>query len=227
MPSQNIRKSYITDGIYHIYNRGVEKRIIFNENQDYQVFLKYLKEALSPPPDPNKLKITIPLQGETFKGIPRQPRNFHSRIEALTYCLMPNHFHLLVKQKDIRIINRFMQSLCTRYSMYFNKKYKRIGTLFQGPYKAILVLEDPYLLHLSRYIHQNPKESSQDLSLAYSSYADYIGKRKTPWLNTEIILSYFGSALSGLSSIKSYREFVEKLPDDQTLSLNKLTLEDL
>lgn len=226
MPRRNARKIYLKNSIYHIYNRGVEKRNIFLDEQDRKVFLRFLKELLIKPPDKKTILKKFIVKDSTFKGIPHQPLNLHGELELLTYCLMSNHFHLLVKQNSLKIIKRFMQSLCTRYSMYFNKKYKRVGPLFQGVYRAALILEEPYLLHLSRYIHLNPLKYTQDLLNTYSSYADYIGVKTTTWLNTNLILSYFGSLLTNKKDINSYKDFVEKYPEDSAKILGKLTLDD-
>lgn len=226
MPRKNARKTYLENGIYHIYNRGVEKRVIFLDDQDYKVFLRFLKELLTKPPDKKAILKDFTLKGSTFKGILRQPLNLHKQLELLAYCLMPNHFHLLIKQTNEKVMKHFMQSLCIRYSMYFNKKYKRIGSLFQGVYKAVLVMEESYLLHLSRYIHLNPLKHSQNLLNTYSSYADYLGKRTTIWMNINIILSYFGSVLTDKKDINSYQDFVEKYTEDSAKTLGKLTLDE-
>jgi len=226
MPSRNSIKTYVKDGFYHIYNRGVEKRIIFEDDQDYKVFLKYLKEALSPPPDSKLLKKTISLQGASFKGVPRQPKNFQNQIDLLAFCLMPNHFHLLLKQSSKDSMESFMRSVITRYSMYFNKRYSRVGKLFQGHYKACLIKNDNYLLHLSRYIHTNPLENYSDLTKAYSSYSQYIGLTKSNWLKPELILSFFDRAdKSFFRGTNTYNNFVEKSEIDSESMLGKLILE--
>ena len=226
MPSRNVVKTYVKDGYYHIYNRGVEKRKIFKSSQDYKVFLKYLKEYLTPPPKTEDLKTIFTLQGATFKGVPRQPKNYAKKIELVAFCLMPNHFHLLIKQTSENDMKDFMRSLATRYSMYFNKKYERVGKLFQGHYKAVLITDDTYLLHLSRYIHLNVSEYSTNLVKAYSSYADYLGIRKTKWLNPELVLTFFNKAvLPELEKINSYKNFVEKYKEDSKTKLGGLTLE--
>lgn len=227
MPGKNTIKTYIKNGYYHLYNRGVEKRTIYEDVQDYKVFLKYLKEYLSPPRDPHKLKTTIYVQGASFKGIPRQPRNYNKEIELIAYCLMPNHFHLLIKQHSKYSIEKFMRSLSTRYSMYFNKKYNRIGKLFQGHYKAILIKNDSYLLHLSRYIHLNPKEINIELTNAYSSYPDYIGLRRTKWIHPKIVTDFFSKEIiPELTKVNSYKKFVENSKADPSHQLGNLTLED-
>jgi len=176
---------------YHIYNRGVEKREIFLHESDYGVFLSYLKEYLLPKDqkglaqilsDPNS---SARIKDKTVKLL--RLNNFSQEITLLAYCLMPNHFHFLVKQNNKGSIDKFMNSLGTRYTMYFNRKYHRVGTLYQGVYKAILVDNEGQFLHLSRYIHKQ--------ALAFKkqpcSYPEYIGTRNTTWVNAEEVLAYF------------------------------------
>jgi len=210
MPQKNTVKIFISDGIYHIYNRGVEKRTIFTHENDYKVFLNCLKQALLPPDRIQQEIKTFTLKGTTFKGVAKPPKNFFGQIELFAYSLMPNHFHLLLKQRDSRVIDHFMRSIATRYSMYFNKHNHRKGTLFEGIYKAINITEEPYLLHLSRYIHRNSLPLSKDLVNAYSSYGDYLGLRKTEWVKPEIILSAFEpTKLPFLKHTNTYKSFVE------------------
>lgn len=225
MPAKNIIKTYVEGGYYHIYNRGIEKRIIFEDEMDYKTFLKYLKEALSVPLEPKRFR-KITLQGGTLLINPRPVKNFKDSIDLLAYCLMPNHFHLLIKQNSKNDINRFMQSVITRYSMYFNKKYRRVGKLFQGHYKAVLVPEENYLLHLSRYIHLNPSEYTKNLESAYSSYAEYLGIRKASWINPGVILSFFNQATNDFhKNINTYKNFVESAEIDSRSLLEGVTLE--
>jgi putative transposase len=226
MPRKNSIKIYVENGYYHIYNRGVEKRTIFEDTQDYKVFLSYLKYSLSPPPDKEKSLRNFTLQGLPFKGVPRLPKNFHKEIELIAFCLMPNHFHLLIKQLKKKSMQSFMTSIITRYSMYFNKRYDRVGRLFQGPYKAVLVKNEAYLLHLTRYIHSNPNDNYPNLEKAYSSYSDYLGISKTKWVNPRIVLSYFDEARSSLfKRVNTYKQFVEGYKIDSADILGKLTLE--
>jgi|SRR3989344_3254607 len=226
MPAKNVVKTYINNGIYHIYNRGVEKRKIFQDKQDYNIFLNYIKEYLSPPPDISQLKTQFILQGETFKGLRRLPRNYYKKITLIAYCLLPNHFHLLINQNSTDDMQEFIRSLCTRYSIYFNKKYDRVGGLFQGPYKAVIVTEDNYLLHLSRYIHLNPKDYTKDIINTYSSYAEYMGLRRTEWVKPDIVLGFFNNpATQELIKTNNYRDFVEKYIKDSEAILGNMTLE--
>jgi putative transposase len=224
MPAKNLVRIEGDFCHYHVYNRGVEKRIIFEDEQDYKVFLNYLKEYLNPPLDPSKI-ILQGLSLQNLQNVFHQPKNYFGKVKLLAYCLMPNHFHLFLYQKDRHNIERFMRSLVTRYSMYFNKKYKRVGSLFQGAYKSILIQDEQYFLHLSRYIHLNPLEYTKNLVLAYSSYAEYLGLRKTSWIHTEKILAFFGKASKDFIKTENYKDFVERYDKDSAVILENLTLE--
>lgn len=133
---------------------------------------------------------------------------------------MPNHYHLLLRQKSLTGLTEFIRSISTAYSMYFNKKYKRVGTLFQGIFKATDIREENYLLWVSRYIHRNPPNFQ---TYPYSSYDDYLGKRKTAWLNTDLLLEFFESKRK--SREKNYREFVEDTKEEIPNDLSFVTLE--
>lgn len=226
MPSPHSRKVYVENGYYHVFNRGVEKRVIFEDSQDYKVFLSYIKEYLSFPPDPNQFLKELTFKGQAFKGVPRLPKNYNGEIELVAYCLMPNHFHFLIKQNSKFGLPSFMQSLLTRYSAYFNKKYDRVGSLFQGRYKAVMVKDDRQLLILSRYIHRNPLEITPDLEDAYSSYADYLGKRNTSWLKPKIVLDFFDKKTAPeFIKINSYKDFVEGKEAESFVLPESLTLD--
>ena len=232
MPSANETKEYVENGYYHIYNRGVEKRLIFQDEQDSVVFLSYLKEYLLPKNE-EELSKKLSDQNLPYKERVKTIRllrmnNFADEITLLAYCLMPNHFHMLIKQKSASSIDKFMNSMATRYTMYFNQKYKRVGPLYQGVYKAVLITRDEQLLHLTRYIHQNPQgkkkhlEKSHAENLLYSqpsSYPEYAGKRKTMWIKCEEILAYF----SKTNSKFSYEAFVNS--EENFEKIAKLTID--
>ncbi|HCR36195.1 hypothetical protein A2130_03380 [Candidatus Woesebacteria bacterium GWC2_33_12] len=210
MPAKNVVKFYIPNSIYHIYNRGVNKMTIFEDDQDHKVFLNYLKEYLSPPPDLLTLKKDVTFKGVTFKGIPKQIKNYSEEISLLAFCLMPNHIHLLIKQADKNSVKMFTQSLFTRYSMYFNKKYKRNGPLFQSTYKATNVINKDYLLDITRYIHKNPLKITKNLVDYYSSYAHYLNQFNIPWIKNQEVLDYFNeSSFIKQNKVGSYKDFVE------------------
>lgn len=212
MAAKNSVKKYLENGHYHLYNRGVAKNQIFTDDQDYGVFMHYLKDYLSPPKRPTPEEIAV------MKS-PYLLKNYHEEIKLIAFCLMPNHFHLLLKQSKERSIEKFMQSLGLRYTSYFNKRHKRVGHLYQGIYKAILVENDEYLWWLTRYIHRNPTEilkNSQKLfDYPYSSYPTYLGQRTTQWLNTENVLA----------QIKNYQDFVEGVNENPPENYPDLILE--
>lgn len=218
---------YKKDGVYHIYNRGVDKRRIFMDEQDYAVFLHLLKYYLSPPGDKEK----HPLSDTSTAVIrPRPIENLHQEVDLLAYCLMPNHFHLLVKQKTVDGMTKLMRRLCTIYSMYFNRRHKRTGHLFENRYKAVLVDSNDYLLHLSRYIHLNPIEltGTVPVSWPYSSFAYYIGLKKAKWVKPMLVLGCFykieKSKLFG-KSYNSYKEFVLDIKEDSKEIVGKLSID--
>lgn len=227
MPSKNSIKVYSENCFYHIYNRGVEKRLIFQDSQDYAVFLSYLKTYLLPKDEKGmRQRLSDPLTSYKEKEKILKElilNNFHGEITLLAYCLMPNHFHLLVKQRGANSIDKFMNSLSTRYTMYFNRKYERVGALYQDVYKAVLIESDEQLLYLTSYIHQNPLASQGDALRAYfsqpSSYPEYLGQRKSEWVHPEEILVYF----SQTNPKFSYQFFVEQT--DNLLPIQKVTLD--
>lgn len=228
MPARNAIKEYQENGFYHLYNRGVEKRQIFLDGQDYAVFLKYLKEYLLPK---NELNLSQKLSDSNLSYKEKDKifkllrlNNFADEIKLLAYCLLPNHFHFLIQQKDAKSIDKFMQSLCTRYAMYFNRKYKRVGSLFQAVYKAVLIASEEQFLHLSRYIHKQALalqgETLQSQPSQPSSYSEYLGIRKTDWMHPEEVLSYFSNTNPALS----YESFVKE--EDNLEIIQGIIIED-
>lgn len=213
MPPRNRVKEYSRNGYYHIYNRGVEKRIIFQDPQDHGVFLSYLKEYLLPKDEKELMeRLSNPStdyheRDSILKAL--RLNNFSDEITLLAYCLMPNHFHFFVKQKSENSIDRFMQSLSTRYTMYFNRKYRRVGKLWQDAYKAVLINVDPQFVYLSKYIHRQALASQgqtlQSWEAQPSSFDDYIGKRKTEWVHPEEVLAFFRKS----ATAKNYEAFVQ------------------
>ncbi len=219
MPQKNTTKAYVEDGYYHIYNRGVEKRTIFLDDQDYGVFLSYLKEYLVLK-DEKALRKRMADEKTPYKERGKIAKllrlnNFSQEVTLLAYCLMPNHFHLFVKQRNPGAIDSFMNSLGTRYTMYFNRKHSRVGPLYQDVYKAVLVTSEEQFVHLTGYIHR------QALALhdQPSSYPEYCGARRTVWIHPEEVLSFFSKD----SPLLSYENFVA-MPEN-TIGLVGLTLD--
>lgn len=160
---------------YHVYNRGNNKQVIFHNHDDYGNFLKRTKVVLGL------------LQSYTFPNIRLQPVPSDA-FTVLAYCLMPNHFHFLIRQNTDVGIDRLLSRVCTSYAKYYNRRYGAVGHLFQDTFKARVVDSDEYLKYLSAYIHNNPENP---LDWDYSSLKDYLGIRQGALPSTSLILDYF------------------------------------
>ncbi len=234
MPAKNRIKSYVENGYYHIYNRGVNKLPIFLNHLDYSTFLSYLKTYLSPKNE-DELKNRLSIENISFKKrdkLLQQFRlsNFNKTIQLLSYCLMPNHIHFLIHQTLPYTIKSFMQSFSTRYSMYFNKKYKRVGPIFQGTYKAVFIKSEEQLLHLSRYIHYQSLFSKKGKLLRNpqpSSFPNYTGEINQEWIKPNEILAFFeGDQLRKITKEKLYEEFVENYKEQKLEQIQKIIIEE-
>ena len=227
MPAKNSVKIYESGGYYHIYNRGVEKRAIFLDAGDYKNFLGILKMYLV---EPNLQGLTLQVDGTKKSMAPtKTPNNFAKEIALICYCLMPNHFHLMVRQNSDRSIAHFLQTIMTKYVVYFNKKYHRQGGLFQGRYKAVRIVSEEQFTYISKYIHRNPIDllpARSDLAgltdYKYSSYGNYLGLFKQSWVKTEDILSYF----SRTNPRNTYQAFVEETGDIARVYKEMIDLEE-
>lgn len=175
---------FATDEYYHVYNRGTDRRQIFLDEEDHQRFISLLYLCNNAVPTHRS-----DLTRHAFKDLFSIPREA-TLTNIGAYCLMPNHFHLLLHEQSENGISTFMQKLSTAYAMYFNKRYERNGVLFQGKFKAVHLSRDTHLKYLFAYIHLNPlgiidekwkehelrnrKESEKFIqTYPYSSYADY------------------------------------------------------
>jgi putative transposase len=186
----------VPDAYYHIYNRGINKRVIFKDQEDYVVFLSLLKRHLSKQPQQDK-------NGRIYKS-------FYGQIELLAFCLIPNHFHLLIYQTKSDAMTSLLRSVGTAYTMYFNKKYKRTGPLFQERFKASLISQDEHLQHISRYIHLNPENYR---SWDFSSLGYYLGDRKADWVKPGRILGLFSGKIGYDNFLRDYEDFKQTLDD--------------
>jgi putative transposase len=204
MPARNVVKQYEEDSYYHVYNRGVEKRAIFLDDQDYTIFLGLLKRHLSRHKEENK-------RGQVYES-------YGGRIELLSFCLMPNHFHLLFYlNNDTTSISELMRKVSGTYTTYFNRKYERVGHLFQGVYKASKIDNDPYLLHISRYIHRNPDDY---MNWPYSSLPYYISDWKADWVVPDKIYQLYewGTYQSFLATDNDDNKAMEAELEDNILA---------
>jgi len=186
MPYRKI--PFCSGNYYHIYNRGNNYEKVFFEPENYRYFLRLLQKYCPP-----------------------------SALELVSYCLMPDHYHLLVFLNENDLSNR-MQAMILAYTKAINKRYGRVGALFQGRFKALHVDKYDYLLHLSRYIHYNPVAAGlvqRAEDWVFSSYPVYLGLRREPFLQPDIVMSQFDTP--GI-----YREFVESLSDEDIAIIQHL-----
>ena len=204
----------ITGEIYHVLNRGTGGIPIFKNRYDYQkfiqIFLYYQNE--NPPVRFSRLSLLSKDQREEIFSRLKKEKNF--RVEIIAYCLMPNHFHFLLKQTKEGGIANFIRLSTNSYARYFNTKYQRKGSLFEGRFGAVRIENEFQLLHVSRYIHLNPYSSflvKNLTSLAnypFSSLPEYLGKTKEEICQKEIVLAEF-------SSVEKYKDFVMDQADYQ------------
>jgi len=172
---------------YHIYNRGVGKMTIFKDNQDFKVFYNRLKENLFPDKKIDRVKNP---QNKSHSPYLRKTLP-NGSFSLIAFCLMPNHFHLLVRQNGNIAVSMLISKVCGSYSKYFNLKYERVGSLFQDQFKSVLVDSNEYLLWLSSYIHLNPRIAHitrKDADWKWGSYAEYLGVSLEEVCDKKIIL---------------------------------------
>lgn len=206
MPSKNTVKEFDADQMWHVYNRGVEKRMIFMDDLDYRVFLSYLKIALGPEIPKEAVNLDL---AQVFN---LRRAHLHSEVELVAYCLMPNHFHLLLYQYSPDGISKLMRSISTGYVMYFNKRYKREGRLFQGTYKASHINSDKYWLHATRYLHLNPLDVKEDYrAYPYSSYKYFAGRQAPKWLHPEWATKSFVGTEEYRTFVADYQAYKHEL----------------
>ncbi len=218
----SIRPVQLIEGeFYHVYNRGTDKRLLFRDDTDSQRFLKLL--FLSNSVESINVRNILRKNNEPYtfeRGTPL--------VNIGAYCLMPNHFHMLLTPCVEDGITMFMQKLGTAYSMYFNKRYNRTGTLFEGPFKAKWADNDIYLKYLYAYIHLNPLklwgrvdvasepsiEETLDFlkSYTYSSLSDYlqIARLENVIIDPKPFPGYFETAADQVDELKDWLTYREE-----------------
>lgn len=192
--------------IYHVYNRGIEKRITFRNKYEYmratEAFRFYQYANI-----PMRLSRYLSLSKEDkLMFLNSVQSKLVKHVDIIAYCLMPNHFHFLLKQNIEDGIPRFIANFTNSYTKFFNVKENREGPLFQGVFKATFVETTEQLMHISRYIHLNPVVSSlvkaEDLQYyPWSSYQHYFDKDTNCFVNKDTVLEHFPSN-------KEYKQFV-------------------
>lgn len=229
--------------LYHLLNRGVDKRTIFLDTQDYARFVQGMFEFNSSHPVPNiKRNSSFSAPSPSLGGFDPKAatRGFEQEMARIVdihgWCLMKNHYHLLVSERKEGGLTQFIRKLNIGYAKYFNEKYKRSGTLFQSRTKKVHINSDAHFLHILNYVHLNPldyvndaadwrerKITGHEQALDYlkeykwSSYKDYIGSKNFPSiLTTELFKEVFGDY---------EKEVREYLRDIETESIRPFMLE--
>ncbi|MFM7088945.1 MAG: transposase [Candidatus Paceibacterota bacterium] len=169
-------KNFCRGEIYHIYNRGNNKEKIFFKDSDYKAFLFRLSLVLGFSAEELKKEklISVPNSRIRISAFEKSDFKIHS------FCLMPNHFHLLIEQTGDVPISKLVSKVCTSYAMYVNKKYGRVGHLFQDQFKAVHVDNNEQLMWIFHYIHQNPVKDNlikTPEEYVWSSYLDFKANR--------------------------------------------------
>jgi putative transposase len=181
------RPEYLPGYYYHIYNRGAHRVPVFREADNYLFVLRKMKTYC------RSLVLT-----------------------PVAYCLMPNHYHFLIRQDGEHPAGLLPQRIFNSYSKAYNKRYDHSGTLFEGNYKVVLVEQEAHLLHLCRYVHANPIKHGLVADLAewpYSNYLEWIGERDGTLVDRDFVREHFPSS-------QVYREFVldylveQRLPEE-------------
>lgn len=208
-------KIFAPNTFHHVYNRGNGKMDIFKDAQDFANFYKRLNMVLGLQQWASLYSTKMPIVGTQLRISPFPEKTF----SILSHCLMPNHFHFLIRQNSEIPISNLISKLCNSYAKYFNNKYGHVGGLFQDQFKSIMVDSDQYLLWLSAYIHANPITAGLVKSLnnyVYSSYPDYCGLRDGKITSKDLILGMFNN------NPKKYEAFVlqnlDKIKQQKDLS---------
>lgn len=215
----------ISDHYYHVYNRGVNKRHVFLNRSDYiraTNLIRYYNYLDYPIRFSKFLLLAKDQREETWNRL--KPSKTYTDI--LTYCLMPNHFHLLLKQNEENGISKFLANLQNSYTKYFNIKNERIGPLFQGQFKAKKIDSEEQLIHVSRYIHLNPyssaivKDTNKLLAYEWSSLSEYLNNCRYEICNKDLLLSYFTDVIAFKKFILDNAEYQKELEDIKHLTFD-------
>ncbi len=223
MPGRKI--PLVTDEIYHVFNRGINKQPTFTNNWELKraVDSVFLYRFDNPPV---RLSQFLHLDDKKRRDVLEILKNKRVLVEIFAFCLMPNHFHFLLKQKVDNGISKFMSNFQNSYTRYFNTKHERDGSLFLDQFKGVRVEDDEQLMHVSRYIHLNPYTGYVVKSLEelekynWSSFPDYIDIENHNFVYRKFVLDFF-------SSTQQYKKFVFDQADYQRhlKEVEHLTLE--
>ena len=203
-------KNFSKGCVYHLYNRGNNKEILFRDEQDYRAFLFRLGLGLGfDIKDLNECEVTkSPKSRVRIRGLESDSFKLYA------FCLMPNHVHLLIEQRGDESISKLLAKVFTSFSKYTNLKYKRVGHVFQDKFKAVRVETNSQLMLVSCYIHMNPVKDSltnEPEQYKWSSFNDFITDRKNPIIDQQFLTEVFGSIKNFIKeNTKLYKKIVSK-----------------
>lgn len=192
--------------IYHIFNRGIEQRPIFTSKREHIRALTTIDFYRFKNPPLRLAKVLVLNEEEREKFLSKLKNEGKKLVDIISYCLMPNHFHFLLRQKMESGISDFLSNFSNSYTRYFNTKHQRIGALFQGIFKAVRIESEEQLVHTSRYIHLNPLvsylvEEEELETYPWSSLPELLGFNERKICDKETILGPFPSK-------EEYRQFI-------------------
>lgn len=185
---------------YHIYNRGMGKQTIFHDKGDRLRFIFLILYCQSRIKFQNIYRLVREFSKTLKCSADSEEIAKNRNVELVAFCLMPNHFHLLLKETEEGGVGQYMQRVLNAYTKYFNTKYEKSGHLFQGPYKAVHITDDQQLLYLSAYIHKNSPDWE---TYVWSSYQDFVEKNR--WGN----LLTTGVIIDRYENKDEYKSFVQ------------------
>lgn len=208
-----MRKTEFVNGeYYHIFNRGIDKRVIFPQRDDFQRFFQGMElfNVVDPIGSIYESLFRKNKLGNSVSKLTVETKQSRKLVNFVCYCLNLNHYHFILQQLIDRGIEKFMHRLGVGFTKYFNQKYQRSGVLFQGPFKAVHVDSNEYLLHLSVYVNLNYKihrlgNSRLGNSVSKSSWDEYagvLGKNEKSFCEKDIIFNQFDTA-------SEYKKFAE------------------
>ncbi len=211
-----MRKTVLAIGeYYHVFNRGVDKRQVFLGKKDYVRFLEAIRFVNNQKTyfglSDYKRSMNCSRPEGSVKTDPSGLGDNPPLVSIICYCLNPNHYHLILKQESENGISLFMGKLSNSYTKYFNQKYDRSGSLFQGPFKSVHIENNKQLLYLSVYVNANNfiHKYSKNYNWPYSSLLDYIGKRNGKLCKKENVLGQFKNRMEYFDFIKKTANYLK------------------
>lgn len=215
-----------TNEVYHVLNRGVAKQPIFQNKYDYTRITDLINYYRFDKPS---LRFSHFIRLKSFEKElfwENLQKKSKPLVEIIAFCLMPNHFHLLLKQLTEKGISLFMANFQNSYVRYFNTKYQRVGPLFQAIFKAVRIEDNNQFLHVNRYIHLNPSSSylveiKNLLNYPWSSFNHYLGTNRYPFVSDKLIMDQFKNPEEYKKFVFDQADYQRKLQDIKHLLLEK------